>query len=152
MFPEPDARTRDRPGLITWTTAWEDAGPALDLLCRAAERIDILSPTGVPALTGLDPARCTAYVSEGTTADRSDVTVRVIPWRVGLYPGIGRVVTLFRLPGGRAVVHYPCPHGAVFTEDPAECRAAREVFDRLPAYAAERSLKRPAGGERSGPG
>ncbi len=110
----------------------------LDLLCRTAERIDILSPTGIPELDGLDAARCTAYVSEGVTVDRTDITVRVIPWNVGAYPGIGHTVALFRLPGGRSVVYYPHPHGPAFTDDPAECRAAREVFDHLPDYSVAR--------------
>ncbi|MEV0677229.1 Scr1 family TA system antitoxin-like transcriptional regulator [Actinosynnema sp. NPDC050436] len=145
MSDEPVARPRGRSDAVPRSATHDDDRALLSLLCRTAERIDVLSPTGALELDGLDAARCTVYVSEGATVDRADVTLRVIPWQVGAYPGIGHVFTLFRLPGGRSVVHHPCPHGAVFTEDAAECRAAREVFDRLPAFSAERPLKSPTG-------
>lgn len=67
---------------------------------------------------------------------RTDVTIRIIPWSVGAYPGIGRPCVLFRMAEGTSVVYFDRPHAAQFIEDPDECRAARDVFDRLPAYAA----------------
>jgi len=114
-----------------------DAVTALDYLCVAAERIDVLSPVGLPQFRGLDAERCTVFTSPGTPpTDRTDVTVRVIPWSVGAYPGFGRPCVLFRMAEGTSVVYFDRPHAAQFIEDPDECRAARDVFDRLPAYAA----------------
>lgn len=110
--------------------AWgEEATAVLDRLCRTAVRIDTFAPFGLPALDGLDPDRCTAYVPEGTPITRADVTTRSVPAGVG--SGFERPVTLFHLPDGTSVVFYPYPHAAFLTEAPDEVEATRAIFGRL---------------------
>jgi hypothetical protein len=114
--------------------SWEDgAGLVLDLLCRTAERTDLFAPLGVnPDLRHLDPARCTAYVLEGTRVRHPRVTTRVIPREAGAYPGIeGRPLTRFRLPDGSAVVCQSHVHAVHLTDDPRHLDAVDDLFARL---------------------
>lgn len=114
---------------------WGHATDAvLDVLCRAANRIEMLSPSRMPDLPPLDALKCTAYVREAVAVARADLDLRVIGRDAGAYPGVGCPMTLFRLPAGPDVVFHPYLHASSFSEDPRECAAARDVFDRLPAY------------------
>lgn len=116
---------------------WDDGDAArvLNLLCRNAVAVDVLAPFGIhPALPVLDPARCTAYLLEGTTG-RDDVTARVIPRDAGAYPGVEcHPVTCFGMADGAAVVFYAHPHAALFTDDPCQVREARGLFARLAGF------------------
>ncbi|MFE2754672.1 Scr1 family TA system antitoxin-like transcriptional regulator [Actinosynnema sp. NPDC059335] len=117
----------------TWCAWGAESSSVLNVLCRTAERIDLLAPLGIhPALDRLDADRCTAYVLEGTAVDRTDVVVRVIPYSAGAYPGVvNHPLTRFTLADGPAVVFYPCVHRAMFTEDPRHVELANALFAHL---------------------
>ncbi|KOX30388.1 hypothetical protein ADK67_09825, partial [Saccharothrix sp. NRRL B-16348] len=105
----------------------------ITILCRVSERIDIFAPMGInPALTPLGADRCTAYVLESTTIDRTDITLRTIPRNAGYFPGLEHhPPTRFTLTDGPAVVHYAYPHAAHFTEEPDHLLAAYTLFEQL---------------------
>ncbi|MEV1120647.1 Scr1 family TA system antitoxin-like transcriptional regulator [Actinosynnema sp. NPDC049800] len=120
------------PDPTMWCAWGAEATSVINVLCRAAERIDVFAPLGVhPSLARLDADRCTAYVLEGVTVDRADVTVRVIRPGAGHCPGVEHPVTRFVLADGPAVVFYAYLHRAMFTDDPSHLRSAQEFFRRL---------------------
>ncbi|WP_447003229.1 helix-turn-helix domain-containing protein [Saccharothrix isguenensis] len=110
---------------------WDTTATSLiNVLCRLADRIDIYAPLGIhPALGNLAADRCTAYVLDGTTVDRADVTVRRITHTA--HPGAEHPLTRFTLPHGPAVVLYTYLHGAHFTEEPDHLRSAYALFEAL---------------------
>lgn len=115
-----------------WCSWGPQATAILAELCRAAERVDLHAPLGVPPVyRDLDAERCTAYVLPDAPTDRDDVTFRVIPDDAGAYPSIGQPLALFRLADAPAVVCYTYAHAVMFTEDPEHADAADFVFTRL---------------------
>ncbi len=115
-----------------WCDWGVEASSVINVLCRTSTRVDVLAPLGLhPCLERLDPARCTAYVLEGTAVDRADVTVRVIPRSAGYCPGVEHPLTRFVLADGPAVVFYAYLHRAMFTEEPRHLRSADRLFERL---------------------
>jgi DNA-binding XRE family transcriptional regulator len=79
------------PDPTLWCRWDTHATNVINILCRSAERIDIFAPLGInPAFERLGADRCTAYVLESTTIDRTDITVRVIPHSAGFFPGLER--------------------------------------------------------------
>lgn len=113
-----------------WCPWGTTATSVINVLCRIADRIDLFAPLGIhPALAHLDPDRCTAYVPDGTTVDRTDVTLRRIPHTA--QPGADHPLTRFTLPNGPAVVLYTHLHGAHFTEEPDHLRSAYALFELL---------------------
>ncbi len=120
------------PDPTMWCAWGTEATSVINVLCRTAERIDILAPLGLnPVFERLDPERSTVYVLEGTAVDRADVTVRVIPCGAGYCPGVEHPLTRFVLADGPAVVFYAYLHRAMFTEEPRHLRSAEELFVRL---------------------
>lgn len=120
------------PDPTLWCAWGAEATSVINVLCRTAERIDVFAPLGVhPSLGQLDAHRCTAYVLDGVTVDRADVTVRVIPPGAGHCPGVEHPLTRFVLADGPAVVFYAYLHRAMFTDDPRHLRSAQEFFRRL---------------------
>lgn len=127
-----DGVAEPTPDPTTWCAWGTEATSVINVLCRAAERIDVLAPLGLnPVFERLDADRCTVYVLEGTEVDRTDVTVRVIPRGAGYCPGLDHPLTRFVLADGPAVVLYAYLHRAMFTEDPCHLRSAYELFERL---------------------
>ncbi|TQM79459.1 helix-turn-helix protein [Saccharothrix saharensis] len=120
------------PDPTMWCAWGTEATSVINVLCRAAERIDVLAPLGLnPVFERLDPDRCTVYVLEGTAIERTDVTVRVIPRGAGYCPGVEHPLTRFTLADGPAVVFYAYLHRAMFTEESRHLRSAYELFERL---------------------
>jgi DNA-binding XRE family transcriptional regulator len=108
----------------------------INALCRTSQRIDIFAPLGIhPVLERLDADRCTAYVLENATVDRTDVALRVIRLDAGVYPGIEHhPLTRFSMPDGPPVVLYAYHHAAHFTEEAAHLLSAYTLFDQLAEF------------------
>jgi transcriptional regulator with XRE-family HTH domain len=130
------------PDPTLWCTWGTLATSMVNILCRTSERIDIFAPLGIhPALEQLDADRCTAYVLEQTPVDRRDVTIRVIPRDIGLFPGTEyHPLTRFTMPDGPAVIFYAYMHAANFTEETQHLLSAYTLFAQLAEFTGRADL------------
>ena len=68
---------------------------------------------------------------------RSNVTVRVLPYQAGAAAVVGSISTIFDFPGGDTppVVYQEQTTGGVYEDQPAQVRKARRRFERLQEHA-----------------